>query len=74
MSQILPPLVKRDLDSGDRVRIHEGQRPIPQLVGHLGTIVEVFRLPLGSCLVLLDGDLDRREWFFYQDEVALNLG
>ena len=71
MSQIPPPLMQRDLDSGDRVRIQAGQRPIPQLVGHVGTVVEVFRLPLGSCLVLIDGDLDRREWFFYQDEVAL---
>ena len=71
MSHIPSPFVKRDLDSGDRIRIHAGQRPIPQLVGHVGTVVEVFRLPVGSCLVLIDGDLDRREWFFYQDEVAL---
>lgn len=71
MSQIVLPVVERDLDSGDRVRIHQGQRHISGLVGREGTIVEIFRVPVGSCLVLIDGDLDRREWFFYRDEVAL---
>jgi hypothetical protein len=71
MSQILSSAVKRDLENGDRIRIQQGQRPIPELIGRVGMIVELFRLPAGSCLVLIDGDLDRREWFFYQDEVAL---
>ena len=71
MSQILSVPLKRDLDNGDRVRIQAGERSIPELVGHVGTVVELFRLPQGSCLVVLDSDLDRREWFFYQDEVAL---
>lgn len=71
MSEIPSPVVKHALDNGDRVRIHQGQRPLHELVGHVGTIVEIFRLPVGSCLVLIDGDLDRREWFFYQDEVEL---
>jgi hypothetical protein len=71
MSQTPPQIVKRHLDSGDRVRIHQGERSLSELVGRVGTIVEMFRLPAGSCLVLIDGDLDRREWFFYQDEIAL---
>jgi hypothetical protein len=60
-----------DLDSGDRVHIRQGARPISNLVGQAGTIVEVFRVPRGSCLVRIDGDTDQqREWFFYRDEVA----
>jgi hypothetical protein len=44
---------------------------LPALVGQLGTIVEIFRVPRGSCLVRIDGDPNRqREWFFYPDEVA----
>jgi hypothetical protein len=61
----------RELDTGDRVHIQQGHRSIPTLLAHVGTIVEVFRMPLGSCLVRIDGDPDRlREWFFYGDEVA----
>ena len=71
MSQIVPPSLKRDLDNGDRIRVRQGQRSIPELVGHTGTIVEVFRAPLGSCMVRIDGDPNRqREWFFYHDEVV----
>lgn len=58
-------------DVGDRVRIRQGRRPIPALVGRVGTVVEVFRAPRDSCLVRIDGDPDRRrEWFCYHDEVA----
>ena len=61
----------RARDGGDRVRIQQGQRPLPALVGRVGTVVEVFRMPLDSCLVRLDGDSDQqREWFFYDDEVV----
>jgi hypothetical protein len=56
---------------GDRVLIRQGRRPIPALVGRVGTVVEVFRAPRDSCLVRIDGDPDRRrEWFCYHDEVA----
>ncbi len=62
---------ERDLDSGDRIRIRQGQRPIANRVGQEGTIVEIFRVPQGSCLARIDADPDRqREWFFYRDEVA----
>jgi hypothetical protein len=71
MSQVPSPAAERKLASGDRIRVHQGERPLSALVGRVGTVVETFRLPAGSCLVLIDGDLDRREWFFYQDEVAL---
>jgi hypothetical protein len=72
MSEITPQTPERDLDSGDRIHIRQGQRPIPDLIGQSGTIVEVFRVPVGSCLVRIDGDPDRqREWFFYQDELVL---
>jgi hypothetical protein len=38
----------------------------------VATIVEVFRVPQGSCLVRIDGDLDRwREWFLYCDEIVI---
>jgi hypothetical protein len=71
MSQVPSAPARRDLASGDRIRIRQGERPLSELVGHIGTVVETFRLPAGSCLVLIDGDLDRREWFFYHDEIAL---
>jgi hypothetical protein len=62
---------ERPLDVGDRIHIQQGRRSIPNLVGHVGTVVEVFRVPRDSCLVRIDGDPDhRREWFFYRDEVA----
>ena len=71
MSQIAPLSLDRDLDNGDRIRICQGQRAIPDLVDRIGTIVEMFRAPLGSCLVRIDGDPDlKREWFFYHDEVV----
>ena len=61
------------LDIGDRIRIRHGGRSIPALIGHVGTVVEVFRIPLGSCLVRIDGDPNRlREWFFYRDELVIN--
>ena len=60
------------LDVGERIRVRQGKLPIPTLIGRIGTIVEVFRQPLGSCLVRIDGDTDHlREWFLYRDEVAL---
>jgi hypothetical protein len=71
MNGITRQLLERDLDSGDRIHIQQGRRPIPDLVGQAGTIVEVFRVPRGSCLVRIDGDpVRQREWFFYRDEVA----
>ena len=63
----------RDLNGGDRIRIRSGgRRLLPELVGQVGTIVEVFRVPQGSCLVRIDGDADHeREWFFYRDEIVI---
>jgi len=47
--------------------------PLPALVGQMGTVVEVFRVPRGSCRVRIDGDPEqRREWFFYRNEVVIN--
>jgi hypothetical protein len=73
MSVAIPQPHPRDLNSGDRIRIRPGGRPLlPELVGQLGTIVEVFRAPHGSCLVRIDGDADRaREWFLYRDEIVI---
>ena len=71
MSGISPRPQKRDLDVGDRIHIQQGRRSIPSLVGRAGMVVEVFRVPLESCLVRIDGDPDgHREWFFYRDEVT----
>ena len=71
MSEITQQSQEPDLSGGDRIRIRQGKRSIPDLVGRVGTIVEVFRVPLDSCLVRIDGDTDRlREWFFYRDELA----
>jgi hypothetical protein len=63
----------RDPNGGDRIRIRSGGRPLlPELVGQMGTIVEVFGMPRGSCLVRIDGDADReREWFLYRDEIVI---
>jgi hypothetical protein len=72
MSQVPLQTPEHELNNGDRISIRQGERPISHLVGHSGTIVEVFRVPRGSCLVLIDGDLNRREWFFYRDEIALD--
>jgi hypothetical protein len=75
MGGIPAPIPERDLDSGDRIYIRQGKWPIPHLVGRIGTIVEVFRVPLGSCLVRIDGDPNhQREWFFYRDEIATSEG
>ena len=64
----------RELDGGDRIRIRRGRRPLRfDLVGQVGTIVEVFRVPQGSCLVRIDGDTNRqREWFLYRDEIVIS--
>ena len=64
----------REPDGGDRVRIPQGRRALrSDIVGQMGTIVEVFRVPHGSCLVRIDGDLDRqREWFLYRDEIVIS--
>jgi hypothetical protein len=63
---------RHDINNGDRVRIQQGQRSIPDLIGHIGTITEVFRLPLGSCMVRIDNDPDgQREWFLYRDELVI---
>jgi hypothetical protein len=71
MGEATPQPHESDLDIGDRIHIRHARRLIPDLVGKLGTVVEVFRIPIGSCLVRIDGDPDRqREWFFYSDEVA----
>lgn len=59
------------LGVGDRVQILQGQWPLQALVGRLGTVVEVFRLPLDSCMVRIDNDREnQRERFFYRDELA----
>jgi hypothetical protein len=73
MGAAIPQPQPRDLDSGERIRIRQGRRSLsPKLVGQVGTIVEVFRVPQGSCLVRLDGDPDRqREWFLYRDEIVI---
>jgi hypothetical protein len=72
MSEIAPPSIQRDIKNGDRIRIQQGQRAIPDLLGHSGTVVEVFRMPLSSCMVRIDNDPEnQREWFLYRDEIAL---
>jgi hypothetical protein len=74
MSAAIPLPQPRDLDGGDRIRIRRGRRPLlPELVGQVGTIVEVFRVPQSSCLVRIDGDPNRqREWFLYRDEIEIS--
>ncbi len=73
MGAAIPQPQPRDLNGGDRIRIRPSRRPLlPELVGQVGTIVEVFRVPQGSCLVRIDGDPDReREWFLYRDEIVI---
>ena len=72
MSEPTPRPQQHNLGGGDRIRIRQGrQRLISNLVGQLGTVVEVFRMPLDSCLVRIDSDANhQREWFFYRDEVT----
>lgn len=61
-----------DIALGDRVQIQPGLRIQPTLVGQAGMVVEVFRLPLDSCLVRIAGDPNRqRTWFFYRDELVV---
>ena len=73
MDATIPQPQPRDLNGGDRIRVQPGGRPLfPELVGQVGTIVEVFRVPQGSCFVRIDGDPDRvREWFLYRDEIVI---
>jgi hypothetical protein len=73
MDTIIAQPQPRDLNSGDRIRIQLGGRLLlPELVGQIGTIIEVFRMPRGSCLVHIDGDAYRgREWFLYRDEIVV---
>ena len=73
MGATIPQPQPRDIDTGERIRIQQGTRPLlPELVGRVATIVEVFRLPQGSCLVRIDGDPERqREWFLYRDEIVI---
>lgn len=67
------PTAQRDLENGDRVRIQQGIRAIPNLLGQVGTIVEIFRAPRESCLVQIDGDANKlRTWFVYRDEIAFS--
>ena len=73
MTEILSPLAEHDLDVGDRVQIRPNPRLLPALVGQVGTVVEVFRVPRDSCMVRIAGDPNRqREWFFYRDEVVVD--
>jgi hypothetical protein len=74
MGERTPQRPARAIDGGDRVHIRQGSKLLrPELVGRVGTVVEVFRVPRDSCLVRIDGDSNRgREWFFYQDEVVIS--
>ena len=73
MNKITSQPAERELDIGDRISIRSGGMPLPALVGQMGTVVEVFRVPRGSCRVRIDGDPEqRREWFFYRNEVVIN--
>jgi hypothetical protein len=60
------------IDVGDRVVIRQPRSEFAKLADQMGTVVEVFRVPLDSCLVRIDDQpLGEREWFFYRDEVAI---
>jgi hypothetical protein len=75
MNEPIPQTDVRELACGDRIYIRQGSRPIPGLVGQVGTVVELFRVPLGSCLAHIDSDPHlQREWFFYRDEITTNQG
>jgi hypothetical protein len=66
------PEVTYSVDVGDRVAIRQPRLEYADLAARVGTVVEVFRVPLNSCLVQLDGDPRReREWFFYRDEMIV---
>ena len=62
----------RELAIGDRIRIEHDPRGVANLIGQVGTIVEIFRVPRDSCLVQIDGDpTPQRTWLLYRDEFAL---
>ena len=64
---------ERDLEHGDHIQIQQGRRSIPELIGHSATIVELFRVPRGSCMARIDGDADQgRLWFLYRDEFVVS--
>ncbi|HEU5012647.1 MAG TPA: hypothetical protein VFT66_08895 [Roseiflexaceae bacterium] len=64
---------KQLLDVGDRIYVRRGRQSISVIVNQQGTVVEVFRVPQGSCMVRIDGDLNLdREWFLYRDEVMIS--
>ncbi|MBS1965083.1 MAG: hypothetical protein JST60_04600 [Chloroflexi bacterium SZAS-1] len=70
---VLPaPPFEHEIEVGEHVSIKQGEYSIPLFLGKTGIVVEVFRIPQGSCLVRLDGDRNlQREWFFYSDEITL---
>lgn len=71
MTESTSQQAERELEVGDRVRIRQGNWPLRSLVGKVGMVIEVFRLPRDSCLVRVAGESNsQREWFFYRDEVA----
>jgi hypothetical protein len=73
MDQTSARRAERDPENGDRIRIQQGQRSIADLLGRSATIVELFRVPLDSCLARIDGDADsNRLWFFYRDEFVIS--
>ena len=47
-----PPSAEREPEVGDRIIIRQGRRPIPTLLNQIGTLVEIFRVPRDSCLVV----------------------
>lgn len=64
---------KQLLDIGDRISVRPGRQSIAVIKNQQGTVVEVFRVPQGSCLVRIDGDLNlHRAWFLYRDEVVIS--
>jgi hypothetical protein len=66
------PAISYSVDVGDRVAIQQPRLEYADLVARVGIVVEVFRVPLDSCLVHLDDDPHReREWFFYREEVTV---
>lgn len=73
MNQSLGQLGQRELAIGDRIRVQHDPRGIPNLLGQVGTIVEIFRVPFNSCMVQIDGDPNReRSWLLYRDEIEFH--
>lgn len=65
--------VQYSVDVGARIAIRWPRPTLAALAGRVGTVVEVFRVPLDSCMVRLDGDPNQqREWFFYREEFAIS--